>query len=214
MSSVIRSCVLYVMCIVSIPTAHAECSTEHAAEISERLAREARHAYTWRLTWTAINGVLTLLPVGGLFVLPRRQRADLIMTAGISAVSTGFTWFWPMDVEDDAELALQVDALPEPERCARLERLLEHSTEDERDRLTWPWHVGNFVSALAPAVIVWLVFHRRTEAVLSLIGGFASGELELLTQPNALLDDSGIVSAGLSIDWAARGATIRYVARW
>jgi hypothetical protein len=217
MPSVISCCVLCVVCFVTIPVVHADCSNANSDDsfsLGERLLREGERAYTWRLTWTAINGGLTLLSMGGLVVLPRRQHPDLLLSAGVSAISTLFTWFWPMDVEVDAELAARLNELPEPERCAQLERLLEHSAADERERLTWPWHLGNFVTALIPAAVVWLGFHRPAEAALSLLGGFASGEIELLTQPNALLDIADARSSGVTLQVATRGLMIGYRAAW
>jgi hypothetical protein len=214
MSSVAACCVLCSISLCFVPCAHADCSTATRADsdaLAQQLVRERDHAYTWRLTWTAINGGLTLLSLGGLIVLPREQRADLLLSSGVSAVSTAFTWFWPMDVEEDAEAALRIHALPEPDRCMQLERLLAHSAADERDRLTWPWHVGNFITALLPAAVVWFAFHKRGEALLSLLGGFASGEIELLTQPNALSD---VVTARFSVRVAEQRFLVGYCVVW
>jgi hypothetical protein len=217
MSSVSACCVLCIVSFVLVPFAHADCSSNksaNSAELSQTLVREGELAFSWRLTWTAINGGLTLLSLGGLVVLPRRERADLLLSAGVSAISTAFTWFWPMDVEDDAQLALRSNELAEPERCQQLERLLAHSAADEHDRLTWPWHVGNFITALIPAAVVWIAFHRRGEAVLSLLGGFASGEIELLTQPDALSDVAATRNVGVSVQVAERGLLVRYAGVW
>lgn len=217
MSSVIVGCVLFIVSSVAAPIARADCSRANGAdssELSKRLVHEGGHAFTWRLTWTAINGGLTLLSLGGLVMLPRRDRADLLLSVGVSAISTAFTWFWPMDVERDAELALRASGRAEPDRCRELERLLAHSAADEHDRLTWPWHIGNLITALIPAAVVWSVFHRRGEAVLSLVGGFASGEIELLTQPNGLSEDSTTRSAAVSVQIAERGLLVRYAGAW
>jgi hypothetical protein len=151
------------------------------------LKYEAEQAHTWRLTWTVINSGLTALSFGGLWVLPKSQRYDLILGGAVSAASSAVTWFWPLDVEDDARIAARLQALPVAERQARLQALIAHSAEDEASRMAWPWHVGNFVSALLPAAAVWFLFHHRQEAILSLFSSFASGEVELLTQPTGLI---------------------------
>jgi hypothetical protein len=152
------------------------------------LVREADHARTWRYVWSAINAGLTLLPVAGLMVLPKSEHGDLLVSAGVSAISTAFTWFWPLEVEDDAERAARLRPSTVGDCDTELSRLLLHSTKDEASRFAWPWHVGNFVTALIPAAIILFAFHDRQNAALALGGGFALGEVELLTQPTALMD--------------------------
>jgi hypothetical protein len=217
MASGIRCCVVLSSCLFIVSAVRADCSTndaERSAELTRSLVREGERAFTWRLAWTAINAGSTLLSFGGLAVLPRSDRPDLLLGAGVSTISTLLTWFWPMNVEADAKLAVTLEALPTRDRCTRLERLLEHSAADERERLTWPWHIGNFVTALLPAIAVWFAFHRRGEAVLSLLGSFASGEVELLTQPSALVDPGRHRCARISVDRAQGGWSIRAGLFW
>jgi hypothetical protein len=45
------------------------------------LRAEAVRAFTWRLTWTAINGAIAVASIGGVFVLPRSQRASMLIGA-------------------------------------------------------------------------------------------------------------------------------------
>lgn len=176
------------------------------------LVREADHARTWRYAWTAINGGLTLLPIAGLWVLPKSARGDLLVSAGTSAISTAFTWLWPLDVENDAKQAVRLQPSTIGACDAELNRLLLHSSEDEASRFAWPWHVGNFVTALIPAAIILFAFHDRQNAALAAAGGFALGEVELLTQPTALTDRQ---TSGASPAPAKRGPfVLSYRATW
>jgi hypothetical protein len=206
-----RAVIVMLVNILICKVAHAEClEMEGPAPrphhpIAMELSREAAQARTWRYSWTAINGGLTLLPIGGLIVLPRTERGDLLISAVTSAISTMFTWFWGLDVEEDAGKAARLRAT-EPGACdPELRALFVHSRDDEAERFAWYWHVGNFVTALIPAGIILVASHDRKNAALAAVGGFALGEAELLTQPVGLVDQrtprSMLAAATLGRSW-------------
>jgi hypothetical protein len=182
----------------------------NADDVARVLRDEAADATLWRVSWTVINSGLTLLTFGGLLVLPRAERAELLVAGVASALSTGVSWWWALDVEDDAVQAAKLARLPAPQRAAHMQRLFEHSARDEAARLTWPWHVGNFVSALVPAAISWLLLHHRQAALFSLVSGFALGEVEMLTQPTGLLRWQRNPHGKLSVALERSGALIMY----
>jgi len=200
------------------PLASAQCTnsapTENAPIVKE-LVGEAGRARTWRYAWTGINAGSMVLSLGGIPILPKSETPALVVGAATSAVSGLFTWFWPLDVEDDAEAALRVGCLAPAERDSELVRLREHSARDEVSRVQWPWHVGNFVTALIPGAILWFGFDRKLDGALASIGGFAFGEIELLTQPTRLtIDRSTGVLAGARATVSSRGTIFTYALVW
>jgi len=101
------------------------------------------------------------------------------------------------------------------ERDHELQRLREHSAHDEVNRIQWPWHVGNLVTALIPGAILWFGFDRQLDGILASVGGFALGEVELLTQPTRLtIDHSPPVSGGARAFLSSRGGLVTYVLVW
>jgi hypothetical protein len=130
-------------------------------------------------------------------------------------VSGAFTWFWPLDVERDAELAAHLGCLSPADRELELQRLREHSANDETARYRWPWHVGNFITALIPGAILWFGYNRRLDGALATVGGFASGEVELLTQPMRLtVSRTPQASSGVRAIATGRSAMVIYVVDW
>lgn len=183
--------------------------------IAQELAAEAGRARTWRYAWTGINAGSVALSLGGIPILPKSERPALVVGAATAAVSGLFTWFWPLDVEQDAEAAARLGCLAGVERATELTRLRDHSARDESARIQWPWHVGNFVTALIPGAILWFGFHRHLDALLATGGSVASGEIELLTQPTRL---SGYATrsarTGLHPEVANGSLTLTYVVVW
>ena len=195
----VGACLVLTACVLARGVAKADCAdtrsvvvtgspADKSQPIGAALAAEARRARSWRFTWTGINGGLTVLALAAIPILPRSERPQLILSASVSALSTSFTWFWPLDVEADSEAAARLGDLPPPECEAKLRQLFENSAHDESSRRAWPWHVGNFVTAIIPASIIWFGFHAKTDGAIALASGFALGEVELLTQPTGLVD--------------------------
>jgi hypothetical protein len=199
-------------------TASAQCTTPDAsveAPIAKELVAESGRAHTWRYVWTGINAGSMALSLAGIPILPKSETPSLVVGAGTAVVSGLFTWFWPLDVEADAETTLHLGCLTPSERDSELLRLREHSARDEASRIQWPWHVGNFVTALIPGAILWFGFDRRLDGVLASVGGFASGEIELLTQPTRLtIGHPATALAGARGFISSRGAIVTYGVAW
>lgn len=62
-----------------------------SAELGASIRGEASRAFSWRLTWTAINVAVAGASIGGVFVLPRSQEPSLIIGAISSGISAAFT---------------------------------------------------------------------------------------------------------------------------
>jgi hypothetical protein len=185
-----------------------------SAELSASLREEADSAFTWRVTWTAINGAVAIASVGGVFILPRDQQPSLIVGAISSGLSAALTWLLPLEVESDAERAEQLASLPPGQRRARLEELYAHSAQDESDRVQWPWHLVSVLTAVVPAAIIWIGWDQPQEATISLLTGLALGELALLTQPTSL-GDRGIPGGGeLHVAFTGRDLQFTYAITW
>ena len=199
-------------------TASAQCTASTSVErtaIAAELAAEARRARTWRYVWTGINAGSMVLSLGGIPILPKSETPALAVGAATSAASGLFTWFWPLDVEEDSEIALHLACRPPAERDRELLRLRDHSARDEASRIQWPWHVGNFVTALIPGAILWYGFDRHLDGALAAIGSFAAGEVELLTQPTGLtVDPSTSVRQSARATVTSRGGFVTYVLVW
>jgi hypothetical protein len=190
-------CAVFTALWLAASLAHADASEQRASaeaaldrQLSEQLTRslvaEAQRAFVWRTTWTAINGALGAASFAALLVLPRSQRPQLIIGGVYSVLGTTLTWFLPLDVESDAELAERLSRLPEPERRRRVTERYAHAAKDELDRVQWPWHVITLVAAFIPATIVWVGYRQLVEGLVQLLTGVVVGELTLLTQPTRL----------------------------
>jgi hypothetical protein len=199
-------------------TASAQCTASDSTDSSPivmELVAEARRARTWRYAWTGINAGSMALSLGGIPILPKSDTPALAVGAATAALSGAFTWFWPLDVEEDAETALRLGCRPPAKLELELQRIREHSARDEASRIQWPWHVGNFVTALIPGAILWFGFNRRLDAALASAGGFAAGEIELLTQPTGLLlNHPSNTSNGAHAVVTSRSGLVTYVLVW
>jgi hypothetical protein len=185
-------------------SADAQCRTDPAQDaVAGELAAEANKARTWRYVWTTLNGGSMVLSLAAIPILPKSARPDLVLGAATSALSGAVTWFWPLDVEDDAQVAERTRCWSPNERGPELLRLRRHSAADEAERIRWPWHVGNLVTSLIPGAILWFGFHEHVNGILSAAGSFASGEVELLTQPTRLADEPA--PPGLSVSGHVSG---------
>ena len=199
-------------------TANAQCAPSASSEsspIAQELSAEAGRARTWRYVWTGINAGSMALSLAGIPILPKSETPALAVSAATAAVSGAFTWFWPLDVEGDAEMSRHLGCRPVAEREHELQRLREHSARDEASRIQWPWHVGNLVTAFIPGAILWFGFHRQLDGALATIGGFASGEIELLTQPTGLtIDPPTRVRQGARASVTSRSGLVTYTLVW
>ncbi len=86
--------------------------------LERRVSAEADRARRWRYVWTAINGFSTAAPLAAIPFVSRDVRTDLVVGSVSSAVSTGFTVFWPLEVEGASERLAMASGLGP---CARLQ---------------------------------------------------------------------------------------------
>jgi hypothetical protein len=129
----------------------------------QQLRAEASRARTWRYAWSGVNAGLTL---GAFVALPldrRESRPDWIVSGAGSGLTLLTTFFLPLRVES---AVAELDALPLGQRAARLPRLYRESATDERERVSWPWHVANVgLSALAGGIIAFGYDHYVSGAI-------------------------------------------------
>jgi hypothetical protein len=193
-------------------SASATVDRELSEQLTQALVAEAQRAFTWRVTWTAINGALGAGSFAALLVLPRSQRPQLIIGGVAAAVGTAFTWLFPLDVEEDAEIAQRLSKLSEPERRRRVTELYAHAAKDELDRVQWQWHVITIIAALVPATIIWVGYRQLVEGLVQALTGVVVGELTLLTQPTRLAHRS--MPPAVQVAFTGRGATVSCAFVW
>jgi hypothetical protein len=170
---------------------------------AQSLSREAKRARTWRYAWTGVNAAVT---AGSFALVPlarREDRPDWIVAGIGSGVTTVCTWLWPLRVETAEE---ELAALPAAERAQRLPGLLRESADDERARVTWPWHLANVALAGATGAVLAFGYHHYTSGAVTALTGTALGEVQLFTQPLGLARCDGVCLALPRIDWRPRAA--------
>jgi hypothetical protein len=152
---------------------------------SAELQREAQRARTWRYGWTAINGGLTLGAFAAVPLVSREDRPDFVVSGIGSAITTICTWIWPLRVEG---AAAELEAMMPTERARQAEGLRRESARDERERIRWPWHVANLGLAAAGGAVIAFGYEHYLSGALTAAAGGALGEVQLFTQPTALID--------------------------
>lgn len=186
-------------CTAYAAGARAEPSCCSALELSH----EATRARTWRYAWSGVNAAIM---AGSFAVVPlvrREDRPDFIVAGIGSGVTVIFTWFWPLRVEGaDDELS----ALTPAERSQRLPRLLQESADDERERVTWPWHLANVALAGATGAVIAFGYDHYASGALTALSGAALGEAQLFTQPLRLTRCQGVCLALPRATWSPRAA--------
>jgi hypothetical protein len=152
-------------------------------QLNAALQEEAQRAFVWRVSWTAINGAVVVASLVGVAVMPRSERLSLWVGAASAGVSAAFSWFSPLLVERNAELAER--AAGSPGGTAQVRKLFAQAADDEQSRVEGFWHVLNLMVALIPATILW-AHHDVSQGFVQLAGGLLLGEGALLTQPTRL----------------------------
>lgn len=153
------------------------------------LESEAQRARAWRYTWSGVNAGLMLGSFVAVPLVERESRPDWIVSGVGSGVTLLATWFFPLRVEDAAD---ELAALPPAERKLRLAALLRESALDERERVTWPWHVANLGLSAAGGAVIAFGFDHYLSGALTAVGAAALGELQLFTQPTGLAEGCGM----------------------
>jgi hypothetical protein len=156
---------------------------ERPAGDEAALREEAHRARVWRYAWTGINGALAIGSFVAVPLVAREERPDYIVGGIGSAVNTATTFFMPLRVESAEE---ELDELPPAERPKHAHRLVLESAEDERARVTWPWHALNVGLAIIPGAIIAFGYDHYVNGLVTTLVGTTLGEVQLLTQPTGL----------------------------
>lgn len=170
--------------VVSARNAAADEPCEAAA-----LATEAKRARVWRYTWSGVNAGLMVGSFVAVPLVDRESRPDWIVSGVGSGVTLVATWFFPLRVEEAAE---ELEALPPSERARRARALAIESAADERDRVTWPWHVANLGLSAAAGAVIAFGFEHYLSGALTAGGAAILGEVQLFTQPTSLAESCGL----------------------
>jgi hypothetical protein len=164
-------------------------------ELTEAVQLEASRARRWRYVWTAINGTSTVVPLATLPLVDRKYWPDVVAGSITSAVSTGATVLWPLEVENADILLLSLTELPPCERVRSLRSFVVEAAHDESYRRSWPWHAVNFGVSAALGGIVAFGFGHPAGGLITGLSGFVAGEAQLFTQPAGLEAMSGVSSS-------------------
>lgn len=156
-------------------------------QLDDALLDEARSAYVWRVSWTAVYAGLAVGAVALVPFTPESDRPAYWIGAISSGVSALFSWFFPLEVEASTGTLVSLrDPHGSASRRARVRDLYSAASTDERSRVTWPWHALNAVLALIPAVVLWAGYDQLAYGLIQLGAGVVLGEAALLTQPTGL----------------------------
>jgi hypothetical protein len=169
-------------CLATLSTCALGRPPAHGAS---ELRREAQRAKTWRYGWTAVNGGLTLGALAAVPLVSADDRPDFVVSGIGSAITTICTWIWPLRVEGAAD---ELEVLGPAERARQAPRLRRESALDERERIRWPWHVANIGLAAAGGAVIAFGYRHYLSGALTAVAGGAIGEVQLFTQPTALID--------------------------
>src|SRR5262249_54510986 len=151
------------------------------SELLEAVQLEAVRAKRWDYVWATINGLSTVVPLAALPLVDRRYWPDLVAGSISSAISTGATVLWPLQVEN-ADLVVARLAQHTPcERIRSLRFFVAEAADDEVYRKAWPWHVLNLGISGALAGVVAFGFHHPTGGLITGLSGFLAGEAQLFT---------------------------------
>ncbi len=172
--------------------------------LTDALRLESARAVRWRYAWTAINGVSAIGPLVAMPFVRRSLWSSLVAGSISSAISTGFTLFWPLEVEGvRGELAFLHNIGP-CDRLQTIQRLTASASNDEIARRAWPWHVVNFGVSAALGAVVAIGLDHPTAGFVSGLSGFVVGETQLFTQPVNLRD----VRVSVGIDPRDSGSSL------
>jgi hypothetical protein len=162
------------------------------AFILSRLEAERPSALLWTRSFQIGYSALT---VGQLVAVPFTSdpvgRSILIIGSASSALALLPSLLLPLTVISDAPRMAELAAGP-GERCAVLaeaEAALRRGAESEAFASGILAHVGNVVVNLGIGLFIGLYYHRWPAAGITFALGVGVGELQILTQPTALVGD-------------------------
>jgi hypothetical protein len=168
---------------------------ELARQIQQDLDREAFHERLWWNAWMATYGGLTIgQGVAGGLSGDHDTRADMGVGAATSFLGVVGLGISRLPEIDAAAKALR--AIPSDGEEAGLDRdraaviLREQAADAEREERSWVAHALNFMVAAGSSLVLWKGFDRGASSAANFGVSLAVGELQIWTQPNALVNGS------------------------
>jgi hypothetical protein len=174
------------------PPGGATTSGSVAREIQQELDHEALHERLWWNGWMATYAGLTVgQGVAAGLSGDRDTRADLGVGAATSFLGViGVLISRLPEIDAAAETLRAMPAGGEDAGRARDEAatlLREQAASAEREERSWVPHALNFIVAAGSSVVLWKGFDRGTSSAANFATSLAVGELQIWTQPDALL---------------------------
>ena len=190
---------------LALPAAGA--SGDFSRGIETELDREAGHERLWWSGWTLAYGGLTVgQSVAAGLVGDRDTRADMGVGAVTSLLGVVGMLTSPLPAVDEAARLLR--AMPEEtadERSGRdqaASALREQAASAERAGRSWLAHALNFAVAAGSSLVLWKGFDRGASSAANFATSLAIGELQIWTQPAALIGKSSTQS--IAFGWNGR----------
>ena len=170
-------------------------SGELARQVQQELDHEASHERLWWYGWMTFNGGFTVgQGIAAGLSGDRGSRADLGVGAATSFLGVIGMLISPLPEIDTASKTLR--AMPSDGEEAGRARdeaaitLREQASNVERGVRSWVAHVLNVVVAGGSSLVLWKGFDRGSAAATNFPVSIAVGELQILTQPAALIGNS------------------------
>jgi hypothetical protein len=167
-------------------------SGELASQIQQELDHEARHERLWWDAWMTAYGGFT---VGQGIAAGVSRNYDTQVDQGVGAATSflGVVGLLISRLPEIESAAEELRAMPSGGEDADRARdqaavdLRERAASAEREERSWVVHALNLVVTGGSSLILWKGFGHGTESAENLATGIAVGELQIWTQPAALI---------------------------
>ncbi len=170
------------------------------AFIESRLEAGTPAANRWSYGWLSTYGALTVAQIGvALGTTDRARRIDMAVGAFSSSLGVIPFALFPFTPRFAASQLAEWPGTTPSERRRKLvqaERLLRKSAESEAFGQSWMTHLGGLAVNFAFGLVLAAGYHRLGSGVTSTTVGIAVGELQIVTQPTAAIDDWEAYSRG------------------
>jgi hypothetical protein len=178
----------------------ASASGRLASEIQQQLDHEAAHERLWWNGWMATYaGLTTGQGVAAGLSGDRDTRADLGVGAATSFLGVvGVLISRLPEIDAAAETLRAMPAEGEHAGRARDEAaalLRKQAAGAEREERSWVAHALNFIVAAGSSLVLWKGFDRGPSSATNFATSLAVGELQIWTQPDALIGTSSARAA-------------------
>jgi hypothetical protein len=164
------------------------------AWIDRKLRLEAHNARLWSGLWGAGYGGITVTQTAlALTQSDSGSRAENIVGAVASFIGVLAVVILPPSVERDQSWweKHKLHLSPTEDPCATLataERLLVRGADSEEFGIGPLVHIGNFAINIAAGLVLGIGFNRWSAFAYVGLVGIAVGEIQVVTQPTAMID--------------------------